>query len=133
MAAEHIYVIEDERLQRDRLAAILTGQGYQVTAFATVDAAMGHMGWQADAPFLSRNLPDAIITDNRTPGTMNGLDMLRAAKEAAVPRMMLSADMKESQVIAAGGSQAKLFFKPCDDKELLGALRGLLDAKLRSR
>jgi CheY-like chemotaxis protein len=128
MAGEKIYYVEDEHLPRNDLTKLLTESGYDVTAFANVNSAMEHMGWRPEASRLTSNLPDAIITDNQTPGIMNGFDMLRAAKDANIPRMMLTGDIRimERDVIAAGGSQAKLLFKPCNEKELLTALGSMV-------
>lgn len=66
-----ILIIEDEGVQREALVGFLRKRGYEVEGVASGSEGLGRL----------RELPvDLILTDYRMP-EMNGLDVLRAAKE----------------------------------------------------
>lgn len=132
MAGEKLYIVEDEQPIRELLVKIFKMRGYEVESFSSVDAALEHMGWQADAPHLTRNLPDAIITDDDTQSQYRGLDLLQAAKDANIARIMASGSATQSEVMKYGGPQAILVKKPYPVSALLTPLATVLNGRRAS-
>ena len=69
-----IVVVEDEFLVRDHAVGLLDGLGFPIADFATADEALS---------YLEAHCADvlAIFTDIRMPGTLDGVDLARAAQE----------------------------------------------------
>ena len=67
-----VLVVDDEASIRNLLEALLAPQGYEVTVACDGDAAK---------LFLERMTFEVVITDYLIPGRLNGIDVLRFAKE----------------------------------------------------
>ena len=67
-----VLVVDDEASIRNLLAAILTPQGYEVTVACDGDEAK---------LLLEQGAFEVVVTDYLIPGRLNGIDVLRFAKE----------------------------------------------------
>lgn len=68
-----ILVVEDEEDQRKRLQFVLESERYRVDTAADGEEALS---------MIRRTKYDIVVTDLRMPGTKDGIDVLRAAREA---------------------------------------------------
>lgn len=75
-----VLVVEDNAVVRDALVQQLTGWGLQVQTAGTGEAACAA---------ISRHTYDAVLSDWRLPGSVDGLAVLRAAR-ARLPQLRLS-------------------------------------------
>ncbi len=107
-----ILVTEDDRVQREIIADILTQSGYTVSAAASAKEALD---------LLADNPCDVLLTDLKMPG-MDGLDLMREAKRFApeldVVIMTAHATIKTA-VTAIKEGAADYLEKPFDKDELL--------------
>ena len=110
-----VFVVDDERIVRDSLAALLQVVGYETRLFATAD------------DFLGRYDPDSagcILVDIRMPG-LDGLAMLQrlANLKSHAPVIVMTghADSQLSQDALANGA-ADFIEKPFDHEDLLGRI-----------
>jgi CheY-like chemotaxis protein len=114
---EHrVLLVEDEPIVRLELAETLRAAGYRVVECATA--------WEA-AEILAAGQPvDALVTDVRTPGPIDGLELARRARarDAAMPIVVISGhlDPREAQ-------DADIFLgKPAPSVEVRAALKRLI-------
>ena len=93
-----ILVVEDEFLIRMLLADELRDVGYQVIEASTADEGL---------EVLLGVTPDAIISDVKMPGSIDGLGLLEAVREKSpgLPVIIMSADAHPDIAIAAGANQ----------------------------
>lgn len=110
-----VFVVDDEKIVRDSLAALLQVVGYETRLFAKAD------------DFLEKYDPDAIgciLVDIRMPG-MDGLSMLRRLAElnshAPVLVMTGHADSQLAQEALTNGA-ADFIEKPFDHEDLIDRL-----------
>jgi DNA-binding NtrC family response regulator len=118
-----VFLVEDEFLIRLMLTEMLEKSGYSVREFPTVKEALSAIHEAVN----NKTPPAAVITDNNVEAVDAGMKILRAAKEAGIPRIMMSATALPPQVLAAGGSQTKLVRKPFQYKPLIDALESALE------
>jgi DNA-binding NtrC family response regulator len=115
-----IYVVEDELAQREALRKFLTRAGFEVSAFADGEAAVGRM--TAESCSL-------LITDLRLPG-MDGLAVLRRARELdpEVAVLLITAFASlESAVEALRAGANDYLLKPLILEEVERKARTLLE------
>ena len=116
-----ILYIEDDPVQRDVLAQMLTLYGFEVDTAGN--------GREGVAKAISQ-VPDLILTDSRMPG-MTGFEAITAIRKNAAtadtPIIALSARVDrryEEEVVAAGVNE--VFTKPIDIKRLIPTIKALL-------
>jgi len=117
--AARILVVEDQPVPREVLAKILSRDGYEVEAAASVHEALE----------IGRSFrPDLLLTDWLLPENMNGLQVAEALR-AGQPDMSvifltgLPSDKLEDQ--ARHMQPCTFMEKPCDFDELLSQVRRL--------
>lgn len=113
-----ILVVEDEFLIRMLLADELRDAGYQVIEAINADEAL---------EVLRGVTPDAIISDVRMPGSIDGMGLLAAVRQSSpnLPVIIISADASPEDAIAAGANQ--FVAKPFNAETIVGAIRHALD------
>lgn len=113
-----ILVVEDEFLIRMLLADELRDVGYQVIEAVNADEALD---------VLRGVTPDAIITDVRMPGSIDGMGLLAVVRQRSpdLPVIMMSAHADPDDAVAAGASQ--FLAKPFRVGAIVEAVRQELD------
>ena len=113
-----VLVVEDEFLIRMVLADELRDVGYHVIEASTADEAL---------EVLLGNTPDAIISDVKMPGSIDGLGLLTAVriKFPSLPVIIMSADAHPDVAFAAGAKQ--FVAKPFKMEVIVEAVRQELD------
>lgn len=93
-----ILVVEDEFVIRMLLADELRDAGYQVIEASNADEAL---------KVIQGVTPDAIISDVRMPGSIDGMGLLAAVRKAlpGMPVIIMSAHAQPEVVMAAGANQ----------------------------
>jgi DNA-binding NtrC family response regulator len=86
-----VYVIDDQTRSLEHVQEELQDASWKVVTFATVDAAMAHMGLD-NVGTEPHHLPHAIVTDYDTQSTYNALDLLRALKNSGVGLVLHTGD-----------------------------------------
>jgi two-component system alkaline phosphatase synthesis response regulator PhoP len=119
--SETILVVDDDRAIAQLLAIRISAAGYK--ALTASDSKTG-----LEAAILHR--PRVILLDIRMP-EMDGFEFHRRLKEvpevAQTPVIFISANSQESARRKALISGARYFLtKPCEPRELLGAIRAIL-------
>ncbi|HJW08268.1 MAG TPA: response regulator [Holophagaceae bacterium] len=118
-----IAVLDDSRLMRNLLQAILEEAGHEVETW--VDATAAEISARIES-----GKPDLLITDYQMPGC-NGLTVARLARKANpdLPVLVVTST-HDPDVLAALQHQdvSGILHKPIGEKDLLGAV----DAALRS-
>lgn len=92
-----ILVVEDEFFIRMLLADELRDAGYQVIEACTADEAL---------EVFRTVTPDAIISDVRMPGSIDGMGLLAAVRETSpgLPMIIMSAHAQPEEALAAGAN-----------------------------
>jgi DNA-binding NtrC family response regulator len=113
-----VLVVEDEFLIRMLLADELRDVGYQVIEAVNADEAL---------EVLRGVTPDAIISDVRMPGSMDGMGLLAAVRQSSpnLPVIMMSAHADPADFVAAGANQ--FLSKPFRMGAIVEAVRRELD------
>ncbi|WP_043540273.1 response regulator [Salinarimonas rosea] len=114
-----VLLVEDEPLVRLDLEDTLRDAGYAVVACATAEEGRD---------VLRSGLPvDAIVTDVRTPGAIDGLELAREARSraATLPIVVVSGHL--SSAIAEAASADAFFRKPVSSGTIRAALERLLE------
>lgn len=113
-----ILVVEDEFFIRMLLADELRDAGYQVIEACTADEAL---------EVLRAVTPDAIISDVRMPGSIDGMGLLAAVRETSpeLPMIIMSAHEQPEEALAAGAN--KFVAKPFSLGSIVEAVRHELD------
>ncbi|ODC04521.1 nitrogen regulation protein NR(I) [Terasakiispira papahanaumokuakeensis] len=119
----HVWIIDDDRSIRWVLERALEQENIQTTAFDRADAALKQ---------LSRQSPDAILTDIRMPG-MDGLELLSTLRQAHpdLPVIIMTAHSDlESAVASYQGGAFEYLPKPFDVDDAVSLVqRAMLQAK----
>lgn len=121
-----ILVVDDAEDAREVIETFLADAGYAVSTCADVDQALGRL---ARTPF------DLIITDLRMPKT-SGMELIRHVRDRLkdVEIMMVTGYASiEGAVDAVKTGATHYLAKPFTEKELLGAVAGVLDKLARKR
>ena len=109
-----VLVVEDEDAMRDVAARILTRHGFDVTAFASPDAALGHF-------HANDGAIDVLLTDVVMP-EMSGTELSEAT---GLPTVFMSGYTRDI-VADSGASVSSVLQKPFGEEELLDAVHSLL-------
>ena len=118
MEKKRVFVVDDEPQIAEILAAYLEREGFEVTAFGTVAAAMQG---------LTQSTPDLLILDVMLPDG-SGLDVLRAAarSDARIPTIMLTARSEEAdRVVGLELGADDYVTKPFSAREVVARVRAL--------
>ncbi|HEX7489749.1 MAG TPA: response regulator [Anaeromyxobacteraceae bacterium] len=110
-----VLLIEDDEDNRELMAEVLEGAGYQV-----LTAASGTAGLRA----LAEHSVDVVVTDVGMPG-MGGLEVARAAKEIApgVPVVVVTGYTEREDISSARGREVDaVLVKPVDPDALVAAV-----------
>jgi two-component system, OmpR family, response regulator len=110
-----VLLIEDDEDNRELMAEVLEGAGYQV-----LTAASGTAGLRA----LAEHSVDVVVTDVGMPG-MGGLEVARAAKEIApgVPVVVVTGYTEREDIASARGREVDaVLVKPVDPDALVAAV-----------
>ena len=124
MAAMSVLVVEDEKLVREHLVAVLGSMGHTVVSAATAPEALDRV---AQGPLF-----DLIISDIVMPGGMTGVEMTRRLRQSGVEApILLVSGYTEDLAQLTGEMDDRLDFmkKPYRRSELLERMRALLVAK----
>jgi two-component system response regulator RegX3 len=114
----HIVVVDDEPALRDALAYTLRSEGYEVTAIADGEAALG---------LVEANPPDVVVLDVMLPG-LSGVEVCRRLRDAGdIPILMLTArDAEVDRVLGLEAGADDYVTKPFSMAELLSRVRAIL-------
>ncbi len=115
---KRIVVVDDEPQIAELVSAYLEREGFEVTAFSTVAAAMQG---------LAASTPDLLILDVMLPDG-SGLDVLRAAarSDTRIPTIMLTARAEEADRIVGLELGADDYVtKPFSAREVVARVRAL--------
>jgi CheY-like chemotaxis protein len=114
-----VLLVEDDEDNRELMAEVLEGAGYQV-----LTAASGAAGLRA----LAEHSVDVVVTDVGMPG-MGGLEVARAAKEIApgVPVVVVTGYTEREDISSARGREVDaVLVKPVDPDALIAAVEQLV-------
>ena len=110
-----MFIVDDDASVRTSLTRLLTGAGFEVEAFTSVQAFLARPRYEG---------PCCLLLDVRMPG-LTGLDLQEtlAARTGSCPSSSSPAivDVRES-VQAMKGGAVDFLTKPVDAKELLAAI-----------
>ncbi len=115
-----ILLVEDEEFVRESMLAVLTGEGFEVCAEESVDAALAR---------FAREPVDVVLTDLRLPGK-SGMDLVAAPAiaESAAPVIVITGHGTVDDAVQAMRSGAFDFLqKPIGPDQLLLAVRRALE------
>ena len=121
LANATVLVIEDDAMNRDALAGLLTSWGCR--ALVAEDLASALTLCQ-DGPW-----PDVIVSDYRLAGSLNGLDIIQALRSHAgreLPACVISGDTQPHVTQRVHEAGLVLLSKPVRPAKLRGLLRHLL-------
>lgn len=121
LANATVLVIEDDAMNRDALAGLLASWGCQVLLAEDLASALARC--QANA------WPDAIVTDYRLAGRLNGLDIIQALRGQAgrdLPACVISGDTQPHVTQRVRAAGLVLLSKPVRPAKLRGLLRHLI-------
>ena len=110
-----VLLIEDDEDNRELMAEVLEGAGYEV-----LTAASGTAGLRT----LAEHSVDVVVTDVGMPG-MGGLEVARAAKEIApgVPVVVVTGYTEREDISNARGREVDaVLVKPVDPDALVAAV-----------
>jgi two-component system, OmpR family, response regulator len=110
-----VLLIEDDEDNRELMAEVLEGAGYQV-----LTASSGTAGLRT----LAEHSVDVVVTDVGMPG-MGGLEVARAAKEIApgVPVVVVTGYTEREDISNARGREVDaVLVKPVDPDALVAAV-----------
>ena len=121
-AAATVLVVDDEQSMREMLSIMLKREGYDVVLAD---------GGKAAVEILRRRPVDLLISDIKMPD-MNGIDVLRAAKEideGIVGIMMTAFKSTESAVEGLRLGAVEYFEKPFNNERLTAKVREVLEQR----
>jgi FixJ family two-component response regulator len=130
-SASRVFVVDDDASVRKSLARLLTGAGFEVEAFASVQDFLARPRYEG---------PCCLVLDVRMPG-LTGLDLQEALTAAgrflSIVFITGFVDVRES-VQAMKGGAVDFLTKPVGAKELLAAIqkavaRGVQEGKEQAR
>ena len=112
-----ILVVEDELLIRFMLSDGLRDEGYHVIEACNADEAL---------TILKTTVPDLMISDVRMPGSLDGLELLRAVRETltGLPVIITSGHLDPATAIGDGATQ--FVSKPYVMEALVDTVRSVL-------
>jgi len=115
--AQRVLVVEDEREIREVLCAYLEREGFVCEAAGTVaEATETHKASAPDLVLLDINLPDG-----------SGLDLLRSAREANTPVIVLTARAEEvDRIVGLELGADDYVTKPFSPREVVARVRAVM-------
>ncbi|HEU4368689.1 MAG TPA: response regulator transcription factor [Methylomirabilota bacterium] len=114
--SRRILLVEDEADLAATCVRLLQRRGWQVETADTRGAALGAVASRPALAIVDRQLPDG-----------DGLDVLRAARAAGTPVIMISGrDWAETRRLALGTGAAAFLGKPFSTRELLDLVGDIL-------
>ncbi len=126
MARTAIYIVDDDAAVRDSMAQLLGMHGYETRQFANAG------GYLDEAEKLPKG---CVLLDIRMPG-MNGMEMQQELKRRGrdEPIVFITGHGDIGLAVKAMKAGATDFLqKPCDEDELIGAVRHALTGKREVR
>lgn len=125
----HIVIVDDEEAIRMAVGDFLLHQGYRVTACSDAQTALQLLSPEGNNDGI---IPDAIVTDVRMPGAMDGLELLKfiraSSKLVGIPVVLLTAKGMTSDRIAGYKAGADAYLpKPFHPEELVSILDNLIE------
>jgi DNA-binding NarL/FixJ family response regulator len=125
---KRLLVVDDEPNLRLAVAAVLRGEGFEVTTARNAREALMQ---------VAASLPDLIVSDVRMPG-MDGFQLARQLRSspqtALVPIVFLTAkDETEDRVEGFRSGVDVYLTKPFEPDELVAVIRGILERQERTR
>ena len=124
MSGKRILVIDDDKVMLQFVAGLLRKAGY--TVMTTLDPLQGLMQARREAP-------DLVLTDILMPagGGFTLLERLtQNTRTMAVPIIVLTGSTESDlEVRAKAAGATRLLRKPCDNADLLLAVRSALEAR----
>ena len=115
-ASPRVCVVDDDLLIRESVEGLLRGDGFQVDSFESAESFLGRPGQEP---------PACLIVDLRLPG-MSGVELHQelARNDLDTPVILLTAYGDVPMSVRAMKAGALDFLtKPCDDDDLLAAVR----------
>jgi DNA-binding NarL/FixJ family response regulator len=135
-APRWIMVVDDEESIRLALREYLMDQGYRVTTFSDAPTALQQLSQLFDSIVNNKSfvVPDAIVSDIRMPGSMDGLEFLKVIrandKLVGIPFILLTAKGMTSDRIAGYKAGADAYLpKPFHPEELISILDNLIQRR----
>lgn len=123
-----VLYLEDDRLVRQAMAMLLSGEGYSIASVASGPQAIG---------LVARGLrPDLVIVDFNLDSEMNGAEAVEEVRKAlgyAPPVIMLTGDPATAEFPWITDAPVWLARKPLDPKILLAALPSLVELSRATR
>jgi FixJ family two-component response regulator len=111
-----VVLVEDDDGLRNAVATMLATSGFRVMPFATAEAALAEVRWDAAA---------CLIVDVRLPG-MSGLDLIRRLPQRAnkLPAVVITADERQATRDAAARLGVSAYLeKPVQGRAVIAAVR----------
>ena len=123
MAEARVLLVEDEPLQREALAEILSAAGFVVTATCTGD--------EAAILFAECQEFDVLLTDIAMPGHTDGIGLAEHAREVhpGLPVVFVSGGADHEDRVRRLGGPTAFVPKPCDGSTLLGTIGRVMGEK----
>jgi DNA-binding NarL/FixJ family response regulator len=138
-----IVVVDDEESIRTAVGQYLSNQGYRVTACEDAESAYEVCTTTTDIPGKKRSsgtlaargglvLPDAIVSDIRMPGGMDGIEFLEQIRNDSllqgVPVVLLTAKgMTQDRIVGYQAGADAYLPKPFSPEELVSILDNVIE------
>ncbi|MGY3528820.1 response regulator [Bradyrhizobium sp. USDA 4452] len=116
-----VLLVEDEWLIRSDLAEQLRGAGFQVIEASTADDAMDYIS--------SGERIEALITDIRMPGTLDGLDLAEKVR-VMQPMLLVLVASGSIELESAASRVGRFISKPYDPKQIEMLIAEMLGSAL---
>lgn len=115
----HVLVVDDDRAVRRQIGRIATSIKMPFVEASTADEAIAMLG----------SNPRLIITDLIMPGKLSGIDVIEAAKnrEPPIPAILITGYAGSSDWESGRNKADSILTKPFSRKDLIGAIRNILN------
>ena len=126
-----LYLVDDQPGMRSAIERYLSDRGFRCVSYSSGSEALNAMS-RAHPP------PDALVTDVRMPGSIDGLDLLRTvradARLCAMPVVLLTAKGLSADRIEGYDAGCSAYLaKPFEPEELVAVLRALTSNAMLAR
>ncbi|MGY3558456.1 DNA-binding response OmpR family regulator [Bradyrhizobium sp. USDA 4463] len=119
--AVRVLLVEDEWLIRSYVAEQLRGEGFEVIEANTADDAMDYIS--------SGERIDALITDIRMPGTLDGLELAGRVRDMQ-PMLLILVASGSLELESAASRVGRFIRKPYDPKQIAMQIAEMLGPAL---
>ncbi|MGY4234964.1 CheY-like chemotaxis protein [Bradyrhizobium sp. USDA 4449] len=116
-----VLLVEDEWLIRSYVAEHLRGEGLEVVEASTADDAMDYIS--------SGERIDALITDIRMPGTLDGLELAGRVRDLQ-PMLLILVASGSIELESAASRVGRFIRKPYDPKQIAMQIAEMLGPAL---